>query len=355
MFACAISGSFGSVPGARSAMTQEIGARAPAPLLAVAKIGWVWLEGLRADVVGRGEVIFGTRPHPFSRFASSLAGLALAAIPAVALRRKRRRQRLTARLASSPKISNQPPRATSSPQRACSSSTSASKLRRAAARTAQSARSPRTLSNCALTRASTSLRIGASHCGATCRFSPRTRSTPAIQMPTLSMASATQTSRRRSFMRSTRAGRQALAPASSCRPETTISDRASGRSCRSSAHATRCRTSAGECISNLCCAMMSALPAIRRGDPSAIFSLRRRSTSPSPTAGFSRSIQSPDIRWNFGPAVTGQTGRLFLPFDARVGRKFTKTLTVSLEVGVPIINQYPVYDFKTEFRVDMKF
>jgi Putative MetA-pathway of phenol degradation len=63
----------------------------------------------------------------------------------------------------------------------------------------------------------------------------------------------------------------------------------------------------------------------------------------------------PDIRWNFGPAVTGQTGRLFLPFDGRVGRKFSKTFTVSLEVGVPIVNQYPVYDFKTELRVDMKF
>jgi hypothetical protein len=63
----------------------------------------------------------------------------------------------------------------------------------------------------------------------------------------------------------------------------------------------------------------------------------------------------PDIRWNFGPAVAGQTGRLFLPFDARVGRKFTETLTVSLEIGVPIINQYPVYDFKTEMRVDLKF
>ena len=63
----------------------------------------------------------------------------------------------------------------------------------------------------------------------------------------------------------------------------------------------------------------------------------------------------PDIRWNFGEAVTGQTGRLFLPFDARVGHKFTKTLTVSLEVGVPIINQYPVYDLKTELRVDLRF
>ena len=63
----------------------------------------------------------------------------------------------------------------------------------------------------------------------------------------------------------------------------------------------------------------------------------------------------PDIRWNFGPPATGQTGRLFLPFDARVGHKFNKTLTVSLEVGVPIINQYPVYDLKTELRVDVKF
>ena len=74
-----------------------------------------------------------------------------------------------------------------------------------------------------------------------------------------------------------------------------------------------------------------------------------------PEGWFLALYPSPDIRWNFGPAVTGQTGRLFLPFDARVGRKFTKTLTVSLEVGVPIINQYPVYDFKTELRVDMKF
>jgi hypothetical protein len=63
----------------------------------------------------------------------------------------------------------------------------------------------------------------------------------------------------------------------------------------------------------------------------------------------------PDIRWNFGPPATGQTGRLFLPFDGRVGRKFAKTLTVSLEVGVPILKQYPVYDFKTELRLDMKF
>jgi Putative MetA-pathway of phenol degradation len=74
-----------------------------------------------------------------------------------------------------------------------------------------------------------------------------------------------------------------------------------------------------------------------------------------PDGWFLALYPEPDIRWNSGPAVTGQTGRLFLPFDARVGRKFTKTLTASLEVGVPIVNQYPVYDLKTELRIDVKF
>lgn len=64
---------------------------------------------------------------------------------------------------------------------------------------------------------------------------------------------------------------------------------------------------------------------------------------------------NPDIRWNFGPAVTGQTGRLFLPFNARIGRKFTKNLNISLEVGVPIIKQYPVYDFTSQLRVNITF
>jgi hypothetical protein len=64
---------------------------------------------------------------------------------------------------------------------------------------------------------------------------------------------------------------------------------------------------------------------------------------------------TPDIRWNFGPPVTGQTGRLFLPFDGRIGRKITKNLTISLELGVPIIKQYPVYDFLTQVRVNFNF
>lgn len=43
------------------------------------------MDALRADVVGRGEVIFRMRPHPFSRFACSLAGFACAAIPTIAI------------------------------------------------------------------------------------------------------------------------------------------------------------------------------------------------------------------------------------------------------------------------------
>ena len=57
----------------------------PARLWRWRRSGGSVLEGLRADVVARGDVIFGTRPHPFSRFACSLAGFALAAIPAIAI------------------------------------------------------------------------------------------------------------------------------------------------------------------------------------------------------------------------------------------------------------------------------
>lgn len=63
----------------------------------------------------------------------------------------------------------------------------------------------------------------------------------------------------------------------------------------------------------------------------------------------------PDIRVNFGDPVTGQTGRLFLPFDARVGRKLTDNSVVSLEIGVPIIRDYPVYDFKSVVRFNLTF
>jgi hypothetical protein len=64
---------------------------------------------------------------------------------------------------------------------------------------------------------------------------------------------------------------------------------------------------------------------------------------------------SNDIRINFADPISGQTGRLFLPLDLLVGRKITDSLVVSLEAGVPIIKDYPVYNFKTELRMVWKF
>ncbi len=62
---------------------------------------------------------------------------------------------------------------------------------------------------------------------------------------------------------------------------------------------------------------------------------------------------STDIRINYGDPITGQTGRWFVPFDFRVGRKFTDDIALSLEIGVPIIKDYPVYDFKTQLRLNV--
>lgn len=64
---------------------------------------------------------------------------------------------------------------------------------------------------------------------------------------------------------------------------------------------------------------------------------------------------SPDIRVNFSDPVIGQTGRLFVPVDARIGRKFGENAVLSLEVGAPIIKDYPVYDFKTQLRLNVNF
>jgi len=64
---------------------------------------------------------------------------------------------------------------------------------------------------------------------------------------------------------------------------------------------------------------------------------------------------SPDIRLNFGDPITGQTGRLFLPADVLVGRSLTKDIIASLELSVPIVNEYPVYNFKAVTRLNVKF
>jgi hypothetical protein len=64
---------------------------------------------------------------------------------------------------------------------------------------------------------------------------------------------------------------------------------------------------------------------------------------------------SADIRINLGDPVTGQTGRLFLPFDARVGRKLSDNAAPSFELGVPIIKDYPVYNIKTQVRFNLTY
>lgn len=64
---------------------------------------------------------------------------------------------------------------------------------------------------------------------------------------------------------------------------------------------------------------------------------------------------SPDIRVNFGDAVNGQTGRLFVPLDVRLGRNLTDHVALSLELGVPIIKDYPVYNFKGEVRLNVTY
>ena len=46
---------------------------------------------------------------------------------------------------------------------------------------------------------------------------------------------------------------------------------------------------------------------------------------------------SHDIRINYGAPVAGQTGRLFLPFDALIGARLSEKVQLSLEGSVPIV------------------
>lgn len=64
---------------------------------------------------------------------------------------------------------------------------------------------------------------------------------------------------------------------------------------------------------------------------------------------------STDIRVNYGDPITGQTGPLFLPFDVLIGRTVFTDVVMSLEISVPIIKDYPVYDFKTVMRLNASF
>jgi hypothetical protein len=64
---------------------------------------------------------------------------------------------------------------------------------------------------------------------------------------------------------------------------------------------------------------------------------------------------SPDIRWNYGTPVHGQTGRFFLPLNFMIGWKPTEHTVISAEFGIPIIKEFPVYTFKTQVRIGYLF
>jgi Putative MetA-pathway of phenol degradation len=64
---------------------------------------------------------------------------------------------------------------------------------------------------------------------------------------------------------------------------------------------------------------------------------------------------SHDIRINCGAPISGQTERLFLPFDALVGARLTDKVQLSFEGSVPIVKAYPVYNFKAEARLRIVF
>jgi hypothetical protein len=74
-----------------------------------------------------------------------------------------------------------------------------------------------------------------------------------------------------------------------------------------------------------------------------------------PDRWFLTFFPSPDIRINYGDPITGQTGRLFLPFDVRVGRQLSNNVALSFELGVPIIKDYPVYNLKTQVRLNVTY
>jgi hypothetical protein len=74
-----------------------------------------------------------------------------------------------------------------------------------------------------------------------------------------------------------------------------------------------------------------------------------------PDSWFVNLYPSSDIRYNFAAKRPGDAGRWFLPFNFMVGKLLTRSIVASLEIGVPIVNDYQVYDFKLEGRVGFFF
>ena len=64
---------------------------------------------------------------------------------------------------------------------------------------------------------------------------------------------------------------------------------------------------------------------------------------------------SPDIRYNLGEKARGDSGRWFVPANFMLGKMFGKNVVSSIEVGIPVVNDYRVYDFKLEARIGFLF
>jgi hypothetical protein len=74
-----------------------------------------------------------------------------------------------------------------------------------------------------------------------------------------------------------------------------------------------------------------------------------------PDLWFMNLYPSSDIRYNFGSKRPGDTGRWFFPFNFMVGKMLNRTTVASVEFGIPIVNDYQVYDFKMEARIGFFF
>ena len=74
-----------------------------------------------------------------------------------------------------------------------------------------------------------------------------------------------------------------------------------------------------------------------------------------PDLWFINLFPSTDIRYNLGDMKDGDTGRWFVPANFMIGKMLDEDTVTSLEIGIPIIDDYHVYDFKMEFRMGFFF
>lgn len=76
---------------------------------------------------------------------------------------------------------------------------------------------------------------------------------------------------------------------------------------------------------------------------------------PLPDYWFINLFPSTDIRYNMGDKREGDSGRWFVPANFLIGKMLSKDVVSSVEVGIPVIKEYHVYDFKVEARLGFFF